>query len=131
MPLALALAAVLVYARTFAAGYIWDDDFYVYNNATLKTLGGIYDIWFRPLSIPQYYPLVHTTYWLEYRLWGDHPAGYHVVNVFLHAANAVLLWLVLRIGVTENYVRRSLCLTVAIVGFGVMAWRVADIAGLV
>jgi len=90
------LAAVLVYTRTFAAGFIWDDDFYVWNNPTLKTLGGIYDIWFRPLSIPQYYPLVHTTYWLEYRLWGDHPAGYHVVNVLLHAANAVLLWLVLR-----------------------------------
>lgn len=96
MPLVLALAAVLVYARTFAAGFIWDDDFYVWNNPTLKSLGGIFDIWFRPLSIPQYYPLVHTTYWLEYRLWGDHPTGYHVVNVLLHAGNAVLLWLVLR-----------------------------------
>jgi protein O-mannosyl-transferase len=96
MPLALALAAVLVYARTFVAGFIWDDDFYVWNNPTLKTLGGIFDIWFRPLSIPQYYPLVHTSYWLEYRLWGDHPAGYHVVNVLLHAGNAVLLWLALR-----------------------------------
>jgi tetratricopeptide (TPR) repeat protein len=95
-PLLIALAAVLVYARTFFAGYIWDDDFYVWNNPTLKTLGGIFDIWFRPLSIPQYYPLVHTTYWLEYRLWGDHPAGYHVVNVLLHAGNAVLLWFVLR-----------------------------------
>jgi tetratricopeptide (TPR) repeat protein len=92
----LAAAAVFVYARTFAAGFIWDDDFYVWNNPTLKTLGGIFDIWFRPLSIPQYYPLVHTTYWLEYRLWGDHPAGYHVVNVLLHAGNAVLLWFVLR-----------------------------------
>jgi len=90
------LAVVLVYARTFFAGFIWDDDFYVWNNPTLKTLSGIFDIWFRPLSIPQYYPLVHTTYWLEYRLWGDHPAGYHVVNVLLHAANAVLLWLVLQ-----------------------------------
>lgn len=87
---------MLVYARTFAAGFIWDDDFYVWNNPTLRSLGGIRDIWFRPLSIPQYYPLVHTTYWLEYRLWGDHPAGYHVVNVLLHAANAILLWLVLR-----------------------------------
>ena len=66
-PLLIALAAVFVYARTFFAGFIWDDDFYVWNNPTLKTLSGIFDIWFRPLSIPQYYPLVHTTYWLEYR----------------------------------------------------------------
>ncbi len=90
------LVTVLAYARTFAAGFIWDDDFYVWNNPTLKTLGGILDIWFRPLSLPQYYPLVHTSYWLEYRLWGDHPAGYHVVNVLLHAGNAVFLWFVLR-----------------------------------
>lgn len=96
MPFVIGLAAVLVYGRTIFAGFIWDDDFYVWNNPTLTTLSGIFDIWFRPLSIPQYYPLVHTTYWLEYRLWGDHPAGYHVVNVLLHAGNAVLLWFVLR-----------------------------------
>ena len=93
----LIVAATLVaHSRSVGNGFIWDDDFYVWNNPTLKTLGGIFDIWFRPLSIPQYYPLVHTTYWLEYRLWGDHPAGYHVVNVLLHAGNAVLLWFVLR-----------------------------------
>ena len=93
----LIVAATLVaHSRSVGNGFIWDDDFYVWNNPTLKTLGGIFDIWFRPLSIPQYYPLVHTTYWLEYRLWGDHPAGYHVVNVLLHAGNAVLLWVVLR-----------------------------------
>jgi len=92
----IASAAVLCYARTIWCGWIWDDDFYVWNNPTLKTLGGIFDIWFRPLSIPQYYPLVHTTYWLEYRLWGDWPAGYHAVNVLLHATSAGLLWLVLR-----------------------------------
>jgi len=93
----LIVAATLVaHGRSIGNGFIWDDDFYVWNNPTLKTLGGIFDIWFRPLSIPQYYPLVHTTYWLEYRLWGDHPAGYHAVNVLLHAGNAVLLWLVLR-----------------------------------
>jgi tetratricopeptide (TPR) repeat protein len=92
----IAAAAMLCYARSLWCGWIWDDDFYVWNNPALKTPGGIFDIWFRPLSIPQYYPLVHTTYWLEYRLWGDWPAGYHAVNVFLHAGNAVLLWLVLR-----------------------------------
>jgi hypothetical protein len=44
--------------------------------------------------------------------------------------SATLLWVILRTGLTENKVRRSLCLTIAIVGFAVMAWRVAGIAGL-
>ncbi|NBX29129.1 tetratricopeptide repeat protein [bacterium] len=92
----LAAVAIFCHARALWCGWIWDDDFYVWNNPTLKLPGGLFDIWFKPLSIPQYYPLVHTTYWLEYRLWGDWPAGYHAVNVLLHATSAILLWLLLR-----------------------------------
>ena len=118
----IASAAVLCYARTLWCGWIWDDDFYVWNNPTLKTMGGIFDIWFRPLSIPQYYPLVHTTYWLEYRLWGDWPAGYHAVNVFLHAGNAILLWLVLlRLGVPAPWLG-ALLFAVHPVGVESVAW---------
>jgi len=85
-------AVLLCYARTVTAGWIWDDDFYIWNNPTLRSLSGLFEIWFVPRATPQYYPLVHTSYWLEYRLWGDQPAGYHAVNLLLHAANALLLW---------------------------------------
>jgi tetratricopeptide (TPR) repeat protein len=39
----------------------------------------------------QYYPLLHTAFWVEHRLWGDSVAGYHVVNILLHAAAACLV----------------------------------------
>jgi len=84
------------YLPVLRAGFIWDDPDYVENNLTLRTAGGLVDIWVHPKMLPQYYPLVHTTYWVEYHLWGLNPVGYHVDNVLLHAANAVLAWLVLR-----------------------------------
>jgi hypothetical protein len=55
----------------------------------------LYHIWFDPKEMAQYYPLVHTSYWLEYRLWGLAPTGYHVTNVALHFAAALVLWRVL------------------------------------
>ena len=57
--------------------------------------------------------------------------GVELAQIAVILMSAALLWTVLRTGVSETKVRRSLCLAVAISGFGVMAWRVAGIAGLV
>ena len=40
--------------------------------------------------------MVHTTYWIEYHLWGHHPAGYHLINILLHGLNAILIWKILQ-----------------------------------
>jgi Tfp pilus assembly protein PilF len=88
--------ALIAHGRAVTAGFIWDDDAYVTDNSTLGSLDGLRRIWLEPRATPQYYPLVHTTYWLEHQLWGLNPAGYHSVNVLLHAASSVLLWQLLR-----------------------------------
>lgn len=100
---AFALGAGLLVAMTVAAylpaldnGFIWDDDQYVSANAVLRSLDGLRRIWLEPGAVPQYYPLTFTSFWVEYQLWGLQPFGYHLVNVLLHAINALLLWLVLR-----------------------------------
>ncbi len=98
----LAPAAVLVgltllaYLPAMNAGFIWDDPDHVTQNATLRSLDGLRQIWFVPRSIPQYYPMVHTTFWIEYQLWGLRASGYHVVNILLHAGCAAALLAVLR-----------------------------------
>src|SRR5687768_8817199 len=76
-------------------GFIWDDDDHVRNNATLRSAEGLLRIWSDPRSLPQYYPLTHTSFWIEYRLFGDSAGGYHIVNILLHTAAAILLWRVL------------------------------------
>ena len=97
------LAGIAIVAMTLAAyvpamrgGFIWDDTDYVLNNQTLRSVEGLGRIWFELGATRQYYPLVFTTFWMEYRVWGLAPFGYHAVNVVLHAIAAVLLWRVLR-----------------------------------
>lgn len=96
LALALLLLPLLAYLPVTRNGYIWDDDSYLTGNETLRDAGGLARIWFDPGATPQYYPLVHTSFWIEYRLWGLHPLGYHLVNVLLHGLAAWLAWRLLR-----------------------------------
>src|SRR5262249_6740001 len=96
----LVASTLAVYTPVWNAGFIWDDEAHATQNGCLRSLSGLGRIWLKPRSTPQYYPLVHTTFWVEYHIWGASPLGYHVVNVLLHAANALLLWrLLLRLRV--------------------------------
>ena len=92
----LVCVTMVAYVPAMGSGFIWDDNWYVTNNPELRTVSGLGDIWFKIGAVPQYYPLVHTTFWVEYHLWGLNPLGYHVVNVSLHAISALLVWTVLR-----------------------------------
>lgn len=81
---------LLAYLGVAECGFVWDDDDYVTQNPVLRSAAGLWSIWFEPRSLPQYYPLVHTTFWVEWQLWGAAPLGYHVVNVLLHGLAALL-----------------------------------------
>ncbi len=93
--LLLILATVVCYAPVYRAGFIWDDDDYVYQNPLLPASDGLARIWV-PGETPQYYPLVFSSFWFEYQVWGFRPGGYHLVNVLLHALSAVMVWRLLR-----------------------------------
>jgi tetratricopeptide (TPR) repeat protein len=97
---ALFVITFIAYLPALRAGWIWDDDYYVTKNANLRDASGLRNIWtrfgLRNGGTPQYYPVTHTTFWVEHQLWGTRPAGYHAVNILLHATNAILLWLILK-----------------------------------
>ena len=96
MVLGLVAVTFIAYQPVWHAGFIWDDDDYVTNNTTLRTLDGLRRIWSKLGATSQYYPLTHSSFWVEYHLWQLNPLGYHVVNVSLHAVNSILIGLVLR-----------------------------------
>jgi tetratricopeptide (TPR) repeat protein len=91
----LVLLVLVSYLPVWRAGFIWDDDLGISGNPTLRTLDGLEQIW-TDVPINQFYPVTHTSFWIEYHLWGLHPLGYHVDNVVLHALSAVLVWRLLR-----------------------------------
>ena len=91
----LVAAALLVYLPALGCGFVWNDPDYVTAPA-LRPLHGLWLIWFKLGATQQYYPLLHSAFWVEHRLWGDSPLGYHLVNVLLHAGSATLLWIILR-----------------------------------
>jgi tetratricopeptide (TPR) repeat protein len=88
-------ATILAYLPALSGDFIWNDNDYVTAPA-LRTLGGLALIWTKPGVTQQYYPLLHSAFWAQHRLWGDHPLGYHIVTLLLHAGSAVLFALVLR-----------------------------------
>ena len=94
--LLLVAGTILVYQPAWHAGFIWDDDDYVTNNRLLTAPDGLKRIWFSLESPSQYFPLVYSAFRLEHALWGLNPAGYHWTNILLHAANALLVWWLLR-----------------------------------
>jgi Tfp pilus assembly protein PilF len=99
---AIVVASFVAFAPALRGQFLWDDDYYVSSNRLLQSWVGLQRIWFDVLSgptsypLPQYYPMTHTSFWIEYRLWGLRPTGYHVTNVVLHVCSALLIWLTLR-----------------------------------
>ena len=97
LPAALIAAMVLVsYASVVHAGFVWDDDADILENSHLLDMGGLSRIWFQPGATRNYYPLFYTALWVQHHLWGNSPLGYHLVNIGLHTAGALLLWALLR-----------------------------------
>ena len=96
---ALGLLVIVSYLPAMVwGGFVWDDNLCIKVDP-VREVSGLQQIWFSPSAIEEedhYWPLVYTTFWLEHKLWGFDPTGYHIVNVLLHLANTLLLWYLLR-----------------------------------
>ena len=89
------LLTLIAYWPAVSADFIWDDNRHV-TRPELQSLAGLGRIWFEIGATQQYYPVLHSAFWLEHQLWGDAPLGYHLLNILLHATAACLFAVVLR-----------------------------------
>jgi len=72
----------------------WDDHKNFLGNPHYRGLGWIHLRWMWTTHLGHYIPLTWMTLGLDYVLWGMNPLGYHLTNLLLHAANAVLFYFV-------------------------------------
>ena len=92
------MAVFVVFSQTFRYGFVnFDDDSYFFSNYHVRaglTWNGL--LWaFRTGHASNWHPLTWLSLMLDAQLFGPGPAGPHLTNVLLHAANAVLLFLLL------------------------------------
>ena len=93
--LILLVLSFVIYIPAVHGLELWDDAFHLTANP-LRSLAGLRDIWFKLGATQQYYPLLHSFFWLQNKLWGQSLIHYHIVNVILHATNAFLFYRLLR-----------------------------------
>lgn len=93
--LALLAVCLAVYWPALHGAMLWDDDAHI-TRPELRDTFGLARIWFEMGATQQYYPVMHSAFWLQHRLWGDDTTGYHVVNILLHAGSAGLIVVLMR-----------------------------------
>ena len=75
----------------------WDDDINLLLNPDYRGLSISHLKWMFTTTLGGHYiPVTWMTFGLDFLLWGMNPTGYHLTNLLLHAANAVLVFFLLR-----------------------------------
>ena len=90
----ISVLTIVSYLPVFRAGFVWDDVLFTEARAVSRW-GDIWHIWFTRAYIEgegHYWPFMYTTFWVEHKIWGFNPVGFHAVNVLLHLGNSLLLW---------------------------------------
>jgi len=97
---ALCLLVVATYGPVSHYGFInYDDPLYVTDNARVRagwSVDGV--LWaFRDFGSSNWHPLTWLSHMTDWALFRDNAGGHHMMNVLLHAMNAILLFVFLRL----------------------------------
>lgn len=89
--LLIVLVTSVAYLPSIRGEFLLDDTLNLTENDLVRATDGPYKFWLTTEPI-DYWPLFNTSLWLEWRLWGTNPLGYHVTNLALHIATVLLVW---------------------------------------
>jgi len=105
-----ALFTALIYGRALNYGFVFDDHHAILDNVPLHYMSNFSKAFTDPTLFSNqpgrrmYRPIVTATYILNYVMFGEKPGGWRVLNLFLHAFNGVLLFLLLDLFISRRLV---------------------------
>lgn len=88
------LTLLAAYWPAVGGGVLWDDPAHM-TQPGMASFAGLARIWFDPGATQQYYPLLHSFFWLQHLLFGASTVAHHLVGVLLHGGVTLLAWVVL------------------------------------
>ncbi|MBP8985939.1 MAG: tetratricopeptide repeat protein [Syntrophobacterales bacterium] len=92
-------AVVLIYVQTLGHSFVFYDDLdYVRNNVHVRrglTFSSV--LWaFQTTAESNWHPLTWLSHMLDCQFFGLNPGGHHLTNLLFHAANSILLFVLLK-----------------------------------
>jgi len=94
-PALVGIATFIAFLPALWNGFVWDDLSNLVNNLNYRGMGWNELRWmFSTFRLGHYQPLSWVTFGLDYLLWGMDPFGYHLTNLLLHTANAVVFYFI-------------------------------------
>jgi Flp pilus assembly protein TadD len=98
VPLGIALATGVVFLPVLGADFVnWDDPVNFLENPDYRGLGWRQLRWMLTANVMGHWiPVTWLTLGADFAMWGMNPFGYHLTNLLLHTASAVLFYLVSR-----------------------------------
>lgn len=101
---------VIAYWPVFTADFMYDDRFFVQENANIREWQSIPDFFVRPVQKMAsirwegiWRPLRTVSFLLDHKIWGSDPLGFHLTSLLWHLLNVFLLFVLLnRLFKNEN-----------------------------
>jgi len=99
-----------VFLPSMKGDFLWDDRYFISENPALlgpgflgrflwSPFGGFSGVDENSISLDRtaqfYRPLTSLSYWVDFKIWGLNPAGFHLTNILIQIANSLLLFFVL------------------------------------
>jgi hypothetical protein len=94
--LTIVAAVFWIYWPVVHGDWLWDDDYLISQSPLVQDPDGLWNVWFNPTSLIDYFPLTVSVEWLEWQMWPNNTFCYHLTSIVLHACSSLLVWYLFR-----------------------------------